>query len=204
MEYVGLTPLHTKDERVGSQPHEASTAYAGYSLGLCSNYTDWFQCEKEENQWPLQQVLTIFYTKTAFVLYRDILRSAYQFYIPENGSSNFNLRSNATHDNPSEEYYWETMREQILRLMVKSPYGINVSQVIIVGESALDAKFVQFIKSTLLEVQDELPQFFITDPIFAAAKGAAEFAIRSPYYSSPPHLSSASDNDTTWGNSLRR
>lgn len=204
MEYAGLTPLPTKNGRAGSPPHEASTAYAGYGLGLCSNYTDWFQCEEEEQQWPLRNVLTILYTKTAFVLYRDILRSAYQFFIPENGSSNFNLRSNATHDNPAEEYYWETMREEILRLMVKSPYGIKVSQVIILGESALDAKFVQFIKSTLLEVQDELPEFFMTDPIFAAAKGAAEFAIRSPYYSSPPPSSSTSDNDTVWEHQLRR
>jgi hypothetical protein len=51
------------------------------------------------------------------------------------------------------------MREQILRLMLSSAYGIKVSQVVLVGESALDAKFVEFVKSTVLEVQDELPEF---------------------------------------------
>jgi hypothetical protein len=59
MDYAGLTPLHTKFGGVGSQSHEASTAYAGYGLGLCSNYTDWNQCDEEEKQRPLQQVLTI-------------------------------------------------------------------------------------------------------------------------------------------------
>jgi hypothetical protein len=78
--------------------------------------------------------------------------------------------------------------------------------VILLGESALDAKFVQFIKSTLLEVQDELPEFFMSDPVFAAARGAAEFAIRSPYYSPPPPSSSISDsdNDNVWEHELRR
>lgn len=90
IEYAGLTPLHTKHGGVRSQPHEASTAYTGYSLGLCSNYRDWFECEKEEHQWPEQQVLTILYTKTASVLYWGISRSAYQVYTPEHGSSNFN------------------------------------------------------------------------------------------------------------------
>jgi hypothetical protein len=50
------------------------------------------------------------------------------------------------------------------------------------GESALDAKFLQLIKSTLLEVQEELPEFFVLDPVYAAAEGATEFSIRSPYY----------------------
>jgi hypothetical protein len=88
--------------------------------------------------------------------------------------------------------------------MFKSPYGIKVSQVILLGASILDAKFVQFIKSTLLEVQDELSEFFMTDPVFATAKGAAEFTIRSPYYSSPPPSGSTSDNDTVWEHQLRR
>ena len=198
MDYAGLTPLHTKFGGVGSQPHEASTAYAGYGLGLCSNYTDWNQCDEEEKQRPLQQVLTILYTKTAFVLYRDMLRGAYQYYEPENGSSNFNLRSNSTHDNPADEYYWETMREQILCLMFKSAYGIKVSQVILLGESALGTKFLRFIKSTLLEVQEELPEFFMSDPVYAAAKGAAEFSIRSPYYFQPPPPSSTRAGDFAW------
>jgi hypothetical protein len=40
-DYAGLTSLHTKFAGVGSQPHEASMAYAGQCLGLCSSYTDW-------------------------------------------------------------------------------------------------------------------------------------------------------------------
>jgi hypothetical protein len=111
-----------------------------------------------------------------------MLCSAYQYFESENDFSDFKLRSNSTHDNAADEYYWETMREQILRLMFKSAYPIKVSQVVLMGESALDAKFLQLIKSTLLEVQEELPEFFVLDPVYAAAEGATEFSIRSPYY----------------------
>jgi hypothetical protein len=63
-------------------------------------------------------------------------------------------------------------------------YPIN--QVFMLGESALNPRSLEAVSSSISAIHEEQPEFLLSDPIFAAAKGAAEFAIRAPW-SLPTH-----------------
>jgi hypothetical protein len=84
---------------------EASTAYAGYGLRLCTNYTGWFQCEEEDTNGHYNKFLRFSTQRQSLCCTGTCCAVPTSFYILENGSSNFNLRSNAIHDNPADEYY---------------------------------------------------------------------------------------------------
>jgi hypothetical protein len=195
MEYVGLKPLYL----VGAgpdkdQPHEASAADAGYGEGLCSHYKDFDRCENEERQMPVREVLTILYTKNALIMYKAPKTQALEFYDPPSrGSTYFSLGSNSIHDNPQEEYYWENMKDAVMEMLLR--YGGErdpVTHVIVTGESALNPRFLEVVNSSISAISEVRPVFFQSDPTFAAAKGAAEFAIRAPWATHTPPAKSAS------------
>ena len=189
MEYVGLKRLHLKASGPDSQqPHEAFAADAGYGIGLCSHYKDYDKCDDEEHQMPSRQVLTILYTKSALIMYKAPRKKALGFYDPPvRGGTYFFLGYDNIHNNPKEEYYWENVKDAVMEVLLR--YGgerYPVSQVFMLGQSALNPTFLDIVNSSISAIYEEKPEFFLSDPTFAAAKGAAEFAIRAPW-SLPTH-----------------
>ena len=188
MEYTGLKPPYLKGSSDLSQPREVSAAQAGYCVGLCTHYKDYDQCESEEREMPVRRFLTVLFTRSALLLYKAASKEALEFYEPrEFGQADFRLGSDAIHNNPKEEYYWEDVRNTVLEVLLR--YGgerYPVTQVFMLGESALNPTFLEVVQSSISAVYKEQPEFFLSDPMFAAAKGAAEFAIRAPW-SLPTH-----------------
>ena len=188
MEYTGLKPPYLKGSSDLSQPREVSTAQAGYGVGLCAHYKDYDQCESEERQMPVRRFLTVLFTRSALLLYKAVSKEALEFYEPPNfGRTDFHLGSDAIHNNPKEEYYWEDVRNTVLEVLLRYDGERDpVTQVFMLGESALNSRFLEVVNSSISAIYEERPEFFLSDPMFAAAKGAAEFAIRSPW-SLPTH-----------------
>jgi hypothetical protein len=188
MEYTGLKPPYLKGSSDLEQPRENSAAQAGYGVGLCSHYKDYDQCESEEDQMPVRRVLTVLFTRSALALYEAAYKGALSFHGPSyHGRSDFLLGSDAIHTNPKEEYYWEDVRNRVMEVLLR--YGgerYPVTQVSMLGESALNPRLLEVVNSSISAIYEEQPEFLLSDPIFAAAKGAAEFAIRAPW-SRPTH-----------------
>lgn len=204
MEYVGLKRLHLKASGPDSQqPHEAFAADAGYGIGLCSHYKDYDKCDDEERQMPLREVLTILYTKSALIMYKAPRTKALGFYDPPSrGGTYFFLGSDSIHNNPKEEYYWESVNDAVVEVLLRhGGEEYPVSQVFMLGESALNPRFLEVVNSSISAIYEEKPEFFLSDPIFAAAKGAAEFAIRAPW-SLPTHLVKSSRLEQAGGADL--
>jgi hypothetical protein len=196
MEYTGLKPPYLKGSFDFSQPREVSAAQAGYGIGLCPHYKDYDQCEREEGQMPVRRFLTVLFTRSALLLYKAASKEALEFYEPRQfGWSDFLLGSDAIHNNPKEEYYWEDVRNRVMEVLLQ--YGGErhpVTQVFVLGESALNPRFLEVVNSSISAIYEEQPEFLLSDPMFAAARGAAEFAIRAPW-SLPTHWANMANVD---------
>jgi hypothetical protein len=72
-----------------------------------------------------------------------------------------------------------------------------VTRVFMLGESALNPRFLEVVNSSISAIYEQ-PEFLLSDPMFAAAKGAAEFAIRAPW-SLPTHWANMANVDQAGG-----
>ncbi len=85
---------------------ETSAAYAGYGLGLCSNYTDLITCKRELDNWPQKVVMAVLYTQSALTVSLSITKSAYSLFEPQyRHLEDFILGYGARHDYLSQDYY---------------------------------------------------------------------------------------------------
>lgn len=178
LEYAGLKPL------IGSsfdrQPHELAVALAGSGLGLCENYSNAEKCKEEEDRFPRQQVLAISYTKDAFEAALSTIDNAYQPYEPKNSHFiDWNLGEGSLADYSRVDAYWAVVRRKMLELSYRDYVKKPITQVVLLGESARGESFQRVLLAALHEFQDELPTIHRADPLYLAAKGAAEFAKRA-------------------------
>jgi hypothetical protein len=74
----------------------------------------------------------------------------------------FNLGSQALHDIPDEEYYWQAVGDKIVA-------GTH------------EDKFTAVMKDALKSILGYMPDVYDEDPGFSAARGAAEFARRGGF-----------------------
>lgn len=206
MEYVGLKRPHLKASGPDSkQPQEAFAADAGYGIGLCSHYKDYDKCDDEEHQMPSRQVLTILYTNSTLIMVKAPRKSALGYYDPPSMvGTYFSLGYDNIHSNPKEEYYWESVKDAVMEVLLRYD-GENypLSQVLMLGECALHPKFLEVVNSTISAIYEETPEYFLSDPIFVAATGAAEFAIRAPW-SLPTHWVKSTRLEQAGGGALAR
>lgn len=181
LEYAGLKSPELP-VGYGHPIHELCTSYAGYGLGLCQNYANISECKAEERSMSEELVLGISYTKSALMTSLSPMRTAYSaLNWPQNYIQDFELGHDSLHNNPREEYYWESVRNRILELPVKDWTHKPIAKVLLLGESAVDATFLRVLEETLSSLQKDMPEIMKNCPVFAAAKGAAEFLKRSLY-----------------------
>lgn len=178
IEYAGLKPL--TGSSFDQQPHELAVAFAGSGLGFCEHYNDVEKCKEEENRLPREQVLAISYTKDAFEVSLSTIDNAYQPYEPKNSHFiDWNLGEGSLADYSRVDAYWAVVRRKMLELSYRDYVKKPITQVVLLGESALGETFQRVLLAALHEFQDELPTIHRADPLYLAAKGAAEFAKRA-------------------------
>jgi hypothetical protein len=160
--------------------HETGAAVAANDFGLCQNFTDIKSCMDEEWEMPREIVLSVLYTEDCLCVELASVSSAsyvsgYRMSPP---TMDFTLGLKALHDNPSETYYWEAVRDTILRGMVVELYDHQPGKVFVMGDQSHNEKFRTVLNEALIQYDGKLPQIFDEDPVFRAAQGAAEMARR--------------------------
>lgn len=179
--YLRLTYLSNTPYWMGGIFYETAATYVGNGFGLCSNYTDLVGCQEEYTRGKQESILSICYTRTS--LTSTMARQRMGFALPESewprAVADLRLGCNYRTHNPGEEYYWAQLRDSIM-----SPYmWANhlqvqwlVSKVLVHGDCALESNFRKFLNETIKDVMENNPPTFSRDPVFAAARGAAEMA----------------------------
>ncbi len=162
--------------------HETSTAYAGYGFGLCSRYTDLPTCKAQQQAMPDDVVMAVLYTASALTVTLSVIKSAYYLWEPSyRHIEDFDLGSDAKHDNPDETYYWERVRDRLREIIILHQYYERPSKVLLLGESAHEKQFQRILNEALKGVMDTLPEMYQADAERVAAVGAAEMAKRAPW-----------------------
>ena len=159
---------------------EPAAVEASHGIGICHHPEDHDTCLEELKQMNDTSVLTVLYTKDALCVEISIMYSV-GFYWPipsEPTSMDFTLGSDAKHDNPKEEYYWEAVKDRIIAGVVVNGRG-TIEKSFLFGESADDHHVRCLLEDTLAEIQSYVPDLYVAaDPVFAASRGAAEIARR--------------------------
>ena len=178
IQYARLKSLTNKSFRF--QPHQLSAAFAGSGIGLCTKFLDDQTCDKEEAAFPYEQVLALSYTKDALEASLSTLKTPYEPYEPahhhlidwDSGHSSL-----ATHSRP--DAFWAVVRRRILELSYRDYPTRRITTVLLLGESSTDKDFQRVLVDALSAYQEHLPVIYGADPLFVAARGAAEFAKRA-------------------------
>ena len=161
---------------------ETSAAYAGYGHGLCSDYTDQVACKSEQQNMPNDVVMAVLYTTSALMVSLSILSSSYYLWeSPERHIEDFGLGSAANCDNSGSTFYWEKIRDRLMEIMVTHQYYEKPRKVLLMGESANDARFQRVLDDVLRSVMHDQPEYYREQMEEVAALGAAEMAKRASW-----------------------
>lgn len=139
-----------------------------------------YQDRNEEGKMPFEIVLSVTYTADCLCVELAYVSSAsyVRGYRVSPPTMDFTLGIGALHDNPSETYYWEAVRDTILRDMVINLHGHQPEKVLVLGDQSHNDKFRAVLEEAVLRYNGKLPNMFDEDPVFRVAKGAAEMARR--------------------------
>ncbi len=170
------------DQRVA--PVGAAAAAKG--IGLCQNFTDIEACENEEAAMPMTHLLAIEYTKAALTVTLSPFqasRKGYDWTIDRAWDLGADAVPKRSDGEKNAEEYWHRVRKEIQKIPARMSADRPITRVLVMGESALDETFLRVMEDALHDVLDggalmEMGDGRITDPTFAAARGAAEFGKR--------------------------
>ena len=174
-----------------TQPRELSAAFAGLGFGICANYTNTKACNAEEDGLPHIETLLVSLSNATLFARRYAMRRALTGYEPETSLLvNYDLGIDALpsmDDEPRKQEYWSRVEGCIIQLCLRDP-GMPTrrpfDKVLLIGESAApDADKVDLISTVQRALRylqgDALPEFYADEPVYIAARGAAEFAKRA-------------------------
>ncbi|KAL9038907.1 MAG: hypothetical protein Q9214_005094, partial [Letrouitia sp. 1 TL-2023] len=187
IEYFGIMPptaLYSASNRNAyNQPRNALAGFAGNGMGLCKNVTDEEACKEEEGKMPIRLVYTLEYTNTSLHVRIDLLAVAhlqYESYEDGGALTSFDLGTAKRDQRIDKSVYWAEVRVFLAKLPRRWQYYGGIDNVVLLGNGALDREFVQIVYETVKDFQPGKrdPVFSVTDPTFAAARGALELAER--------------------------
>ncbi|OCK75261.1 hypothetical protein K432DRAFT_337755, partial [Lepidopterella palustris CBS 459.81] len=204
IEYAGLSSWLIYSIPYPDILAESRALFAANGNGLCKNYENLYECQEEEKKMPGHIVYSVTFTRQALYTTLDTIRSPFGFTSSSEAyliDFNSGLNSLPTYPSPSD--FWTHVRSQLLSLPRKSDRPIT--KVLLAGESATDAKFLDVLRDALAEIAGsfaekeasdgkgckdnktfavDLDIDMLADPVFAAARGAALYARRrqeAPY-----------------------
>ncbi|KAL2060153.1 hypothetical protein VTL71DRAFT_9975 [Oculimacula yallundae] len=182
-EYVGLIYLPQYPYWYGGIFPESGAVYTGNGFGLCSNYTDRALCDEEKRSPPHQpsheNILSIAYTTGILTSTWSIESMGFSY----PGSDMFklvdlNLGWDERHENPNDDYYWETVRDAIVKPALEAImyHHSNTSKILLHGDRSTNQRFQEVLKEVVHSILGNEIEIFELDPVFAAVRGAAEMA----------------------------
>ncbi|PVH72390.1 hypothetical protein DL98DRAFT_539248 [Cadophora sp. DSE1049] len=145
-EYLGLFYISEYPYWHGGRFSETAALYVGNGFGLCANYTDTISCDEEKlDKRNMENILSISYT-------RSLLASTWSTQDTWSSSSvadietfhDFGLGWDKRNDNSNASYYWEAVRDAIMKSILEASLHINK------------------------------PEIFSADPVYSVARSAAE------------------------------
>lgn len=162
---------------------ETSSAYAGYSFGLCEHWQNDTTCQSEGQAFPMREILAVHYSRTALTSTHASIRTAIATIEPWGFRvENFKLGSDAKSTFENDEDYWRKVKEVLLQVMVKFPAMEKPERIILTGDM-VDDEFIHHLEEAMNDHLGRVPPIFSDNALVVAAKGAAEFRRRgqSPY-----------------------
>lgn len=164
--------------------YHSTTAYAGNGLGFCSNFTDAASCLEHSDHAPRDGFLVVLYTPDALTVAYPIVKGAYLLWEPlYRIKLSFDLGSKKllSLQSPEEiEEYWELLKEAILEVPVVRRYD-PPNKIILLGEIAAVPELKEKVKGAMAVLTDRDIPILDHDPVYLAARGAADFAKRAPW-----------------------
>lgn len=184
-EYVGLIYLPHYPIWYGGIFPESGAVYTGNGFGLCSNYTDRVSCEEEKRNPPHQpiheNVLSVSYTSGILTSTWSIESMGFAY----PGSDIFkvidlNLGWDKRHEHPIGDFYWEAVRDAIIKPAVEASYYHHrkTEKILLHGDHSTNEQFQKVLREVVERALENNPEIFELDPVFSAARGAAEMAKR--------------------------
>ena len=170
-----------------TQPKELSAAFAGLGFGICANYTNTKACNAEEDGLPHVETLLVSLSNATLFARRYAMRRALTSYEPEHSLLvDYDLGTDALHsmdDEPRKREYWSMVEGRSIQLYLRMPTRRPLDKVLLIGErAAADADkgdLISTVQRALRYLQgDTLPEIYADEPVYIAARGAAEFAKR--------------------------
>lgn len=183
-EYVGLIYLAQYPYWYGHIFPESGAVYTGNGFGLCSNYIDQVSCEEEFRNPPHQpsheNVLSVSYTAGMLTSTWSIESMGFAYPGSDRFKSvNFKLGWDQRDENPNDDYYWEAVRDSMIKPALEaSLYHHTITDKILLhGDHSTDERFQQVLREVVTALENTT-EIFELDPVFSAARGAAEMAKR--------------------------
>jgi hypothetical protein len=177
--------------------HATSSAYAGFGMGLCKQYTDPYACEREEVHFRDHWLLHLDFAPDSLSGTIKSLQSVRDGLVHEAfidtalGLGRLDeLNERAALETDEERAYWTAVTNRIRGLVLS--LKPKITQFILTGPSASDPRFKTVVMDALrdlvaesaIEILDGDGKYgkegtnAAPDVVFATAKGAAEFAKR--------------------------
>ena len=180
-EYVGLDFVTLDQPRFFDYLYETSAAYAGYGFGLCTNYRNQTDCQREERGMNATNILSILYTDDILTVDLDLVASAYYIYFPRtlNASEFYDGYLTGGLGKGRRADYWDHVEERMSKTL-GSWRGAFLSKVVLMGNRVEEENFRRRLDRALL-ARGNRPELLSWEAEFVAAKGVAEMAKRQPY-----------------------
>ena len=171
--------------RFDYKPVSTIAAYLGYGMGICQNYTDRYKCWYEQHYMPFHTVMAVTFTRHVLHVTLTPVQSILYIWEPQYRTHwewGLGLETLDYAQTPVDEAsYWAKVVNGLRYVMDDRPYYPRPDKIILLGESAGDPRFRKALEEAVLSEMDEMPPVYDHDAKFVAARGAAEFAKRSPY-----------------------
>lgn len=89
-----------------------------------------------------------------------------------------NLGWDNRNQNPNDAYYWEAIRDAVIKpaLKARQYQHEKTDKVFLHGDHSMDERFQQVVREVLDRALENKPHIFELDPVYSAARGAAEMA----------------------------
>ena len=129
---------------------------------------------------PYRTMFTILYTKKTMQVAMDYWWNAFYggTYADENDywrNLDLSLGHDARFDNPDPEFYWNEVRRHILEIVTKAHWQLPITDLILLGESAEEPEFSALVHDITTHMQKENFTVHAGSPLYAAARGAADY-----------------------------
>ncbi|KAF5557650.1 chitinase [Fusarium phyllophilum] len=168
---------------------ESYAVFAGHGKGLCKHYKNFWQCEEEQDNVPLETTLVVGISPTD--LRGDIIRtwSAFTDLQPRRGDRTFVDLELGLATSEDKRDFWASVTERLQGFCGTVPEAFRLDTILLTGENATHPAFLQALRSALVgnrylqresdsgeNISSAHEGEAVVDPVFAGARGAAQYA----------------------------